>query len=532
MKVRVDDILVSGKNDTEHIENLTAVLKILKESGLTFKLAKCSFTAPEVTYCGYVVSKEGLKPMPRNVEAVKNVSPPEDVTQLRSFLGMVNYYNMYLPKLATVTEPLHHLLRKHVNWKWDDKCNEAFEKVKEMLCTAPLLAHFDPVKPILVQVDASPFGLGAILSHVDEGGREYPVYYASRTLSAAERNYPQIEKEGFAIVYAVKKFHQFLYGNKFYLYTDHKPLLGLFSETSSLPARSATRVLRWAILLSGYNYELKFRPGMQNGNADMLSRLPMLSKNGELSEKVRSVSMMELVRSPVTKKDIRMETLNDSELYEVLKKVMDGELLQEMNGVLRPYVLRAPELTTEKGCVLWGRRVVVPSSLRKKVLNELHEVHPGMCKMKALARSYVWWPGMDKEIEELVRRCSTCQRQQVRPNAAPIHPWERPSGPWERVHIDHAGPVEGKMLLVACDAYSKWVEVDVVRSTDAKSSAAVLRRWFAMHGLPKVVVSDNGPGFASEEFNDFLRSNGIRHIFTAPYHRSSNGQAERTVRTL
>ena len=120
----------------------------------------------------------------------------------------------------------------------------------------------------------------------------------------------------------------------------------------------------------------------------------------------------------------------------------------------------------------------------------------------------------------------------MRPNAAPIHPWERPSGPWERVHIDHAGPVEGKMLLVACDAYSKWVEVDVVRSTDAKSSATVLRRWFAMHGLPKVVVSDNGPGFASEEFNDFLRSNGIRHIFTAPYHPSSNGQAERTVRTL
>lgn len=113
----------------------------------------------------------------------------------------------------------------------------------------------------------------------------------------------------------------------------------------------------------------------------------------------------------------------------------------------------------------------------------------------------------------------------MRPNAAPIHPWERPSGPWERVHIDHAGPVEGKMLLVACDAYSKWVEVDVVRSTDAKSSATVLRRWFAMHGLPKVVVSDNGPGIASEEFNDFLRSNRIRHIFTAPYHPSSNGQA-------
>ena len=119
---------------------------------------------------------------------------------------------------------------------WDDACGESFEKVKELLCSAPLLAHFDPAKPILVQVDASPFGLGAILSHVEENGKESPVYYASRTLSAAERNYPQIEKEGLALVYAVKKFHQFLYGNRFYLFTDHKPLLGLLSEVAGLPA--------------------------------------------------------------------------------------------------------------------------------------------------------------------------------------------------------------------------------------------------------------------------------------------------------
>ena len=157
-------------------------------------------------------------------------------------------------------------------------------KVKELLYSAPLLAHFDSAKPILVQVDASPFGLGAILSHVEENGKESPVYYAFRTLSAAERNYPQIEREGLALVYAVKKFHQFLYGNRFYLFTDHKPLLGLFSEVAGLPARSASRVLRWAVLLSGYNYELKYRPGVQNGNADMLSRLPMLRKNGEASD--------------------------------------------------------------------------------------------------------------------------------------------------------------------------------------------------------------------------------------------------------
>ena len=477
VKVRVDDILVSGRNDKEHLQNLRAVLQILKESGLTVKFAKCSFLAPEVIYCGYVVSKEGLKPMKGNVEAVKEVEAPSNVSQLRSFLGMVNYYNMYLPKLATVTEPLHQLLRKNVSWVWSDECQVSFDKVKEMLCSAPLLSHFDPVKPILVQVDASPFGLGAILSHVEEDGRESPVYYASRTLSAAERNYPQIEKEGLALVYAVKKFHQFLYGNKFYLFTDHKPLLGLFSETASLPARSASRVLRWAVMLSGYNYELKYRPGLQNGNADMLSRLPMMSKNGDFSERVVSVGMMELVKAPVTEKEVRLETRGDAELAVVLGRVLNGGCLKEEERlVLKPYLTRMSELTTERGCVLWGNRVIIPRNLRKQVLEELHEVHPGMVRMKALARSYVWWPGLDKEIEELVECCGTCQRHQGNPNAAPIHPWEKPSGPWQRVHIDHAGPVDGKTYLIAVDSYSKWIEVEVVKSTDATNSAKVLRK--------------------------------------------------------
>ena len=180
--------------------------------------------------------------------------------------------------------------------------------------------------------------------------------------------------------------------------------------------------------------------------------------------------------------------------------------------------------------MLWGSRVVIPESLRGKVIDELHEVHPGMTRMKALARSYVWWPNIDKDVEAAVRHCRTCQLNQSKPKSAPVHAWEYPSQPWERLHIDHAGPLNGDTFLIVVDSYSKWVEVERVKSTDAKTTCRVLRKLFATHGVPRIIVSDNGPGFASEELKQFLSRNGIRHAFAAPYHPSSNGQAERYVR--
>lgn len=532
VKARVDDILVSGKNDAEHLANLRSVLMKLNESGLTVKVSKCMFMKDEVTYCGYVISKEGVRPMPDNVDAVQDAPKPTNVKELKSFLGMVNYYHNYMQGLATLTEPLHNLLRKDVVWRWSSECADAFQKIKNMLCKAPLLTHFDMTKPIIVHCDASEYGVGVVLSHVLEGGVEKPVCFGSRTLSSAERNYATIEKEGLALVYAVRKFHQFLFGNKFTLFTDHKPLLGLFAENCPLPARAAARVLRWALLLSAYDYELKYREGASNGNADALSRLPLDARNGEASQNVVSVSMMELVNSPVTEMEVRQHTQNDPILSVVLQRILEGGLEREVGEPYKQYKVRSRELTTECGCLLWGTRVVIPESLRRKVLDQLHEVHPGMTRMKSLARSYVWWPGIDGEIEATVRQCQTCQLNQSRPAAAPVHVWEFPSRPWERLHIDHAGPLNGNTYLLVVDSYSKWVEVERVKSTDAKTTCKVLRRLFATHGIPRVIVSDNGPGFASAELGEFLSRNGVKHTFSAPYHPSSNGQAERYVRTF
>ena len=442
-KVRVDDILISGRDDAEHLGNLREVLVKLREAGLTVKLAKCAFMQDEVTYCGYVINRDGVKPMPANVAAVKEAPAPTNLKELRSFLGMVNYYNNYLSGLSTLTEPLHALMRKEVPWKWTPACEAAFQVVKKKLCSAPLLVHFDLRKPIVVHCDASEYGVGVVLSHVLEDGSERPVSFGSRTLSLAERNYSTIEKEGLALVFAVQKFHQYLFGNhQFCMYTDHKPLLGLFGETSALPTRAAARVLRWALLLSAYNYVLKYREGSKNGNADALSRLPLHVRNGEASKKVVSVALMELVKSPVTEIDLRRKTHCDPVLGVVLRRILEGGLEELEGEEFKPFRHRVTELSTEAGVVLWGARVVVPRALQEKVLTELHEVHPGMTRMKSLARSYVWWPGIDSDIEVMVRQCVTCQAHQSKP-ASTVHPWDYASEPWERLHIDHAGPMKG-----------------------------------------------------------------------------------------
>ena len=311
-------------------------------------------------------------------------------------------------------------------------------------------------------------------------------------------------------------------------------LLGLFAEDKGLPDKSAARILRWALLLSGYNYSLKYRPGESHCNADGLSRLPLEAQSEDISQSRGLIHMMELVNSPVSEIEVREETRKDPLLLSVLSKILTGweDSNSALGNQLAPFKTKRSELTTEGGCVLWGSRVIIPKTLRERILMELHEVHPGVNRMKALARSFVWWPGMDADIEFRAKSCTKCCENQSNPSKAPVHAWEFSTGPWERLHVDFAGPFMGKMFLVVVDAFSKWIEVEMMSNSTSPATVSRLRRIFASHGLPQVVVSDNGPAFVGKEFKDFLRRNNIRHVLTAPYHPASNGQAERMVRTF
>ena len=234
---------------------------------------------------------------------------------------------------------------------------------------------------------------------------------------------------------------------------------------------------------------------------------------------------------PVTATQIRKWTSRDPTLSKVQLMLSSGwEKTNEPD--FAPYQQRKTELSLHDGCILWGSRVVIPPPGRERILEELHEGHPGISRMKSLARSFVWWPGLDKSLELKVKTCNACQRSQSLPTVAPIQPWEWPERPWSRLHIDYAGPLLGHMFLVVVDAHSKWMEVKMVKTATTSTTVTALREIFATHGIPELLVSDNSSVFTSAEFKTFTQQNGIRHTTSAPYHPATNGLAERAVQTF
>lgn len=529
----LDDMIVTGKSEQEHLKNLDNLLKRIQKFGLRANLDKCYFFKENVTFCGHEIGQDGLKKSQDKIDAVLKVKIPENVTELRSFLGLVQYYGKFLPNLATEARPLNELLEKTRKWKWTEQCDTAFVRIKRLVTSEQVLTHYDPTLPVRLASDASPFGLGAVLSHVMPNGSERPVMFASRSLSKSERNYAQIDKEALGIVWSVRKFYNYVFARKFTLVTDHMPLTSIFSPSRAIPATTAARLQRFALFLSGFNYDIEYKNTKRHTNVDGLSRMPVQScedpENVD-AEDIFHISHFETL--PVTSAVIARETRRDRVLSRVYDQVANGWNDANDDELLKPFFNRKSEITLHQGCLLWGIRVIVPTKLRSRIQDLLHEGHPGVVRMKAVARSYVWWPGIDGQIEQTVKRCDGCQSTQKMPQVAPLHPWEWPSAPWERVHMDFAGPFMGSMFLVLVCAHSKWPEVVQMRSTTSAKTIEVLRMIFCRTGIPKQLVSDNGPQFTSVEFENFTKQNGIKHYKSAPYHPATNGLAERFIQSF
>ena len=514
----LDDILVTGKTREEHVANLRWVLRRLDEAGLKLNNDKCEFFNQSVVYLGHKIDRDGLHPTDDKVRAIRDAPSPTNVKELRSWLGLLNYYGRFLRNLSTTLAPLHVLLRKETKWCWGNEQASAFEAAKQLLQSDSLLVHFDPDKPLLLACDASPYGVGAVLSHQMEDGSERPIAFASRSLSPAEINYSQLDKEGLSLVFGVTKFHQYLYGMKFVLITDHRPLIGLFNEQRPIPPQASGRLQRWALTLAGYAYIIRHRSGDAHGNCDALSRLPLHTPHSaKTPAPAEYVQLIEnLNDSPVTSTHIRTWTQRDPVLSRVHRYLLTG--WPESDITTTQYHKVRDELSIHDGCVMRGARIIVPEPGRATMLKLLHSSHSGVVKMKALARSYIWWPGIDLQIEQLSQQCAQCEENARQPTRAPLRPWLFPQEPWKRVHLDYAGPIENRMILVAVDAYSKWISAMVVRSSTSEVTIEQLRMLFAEHGLPETIVTDNGTCFTSAEFTQFMRQNGIQHITSPAYH--------------
>jgi transposase InsO family protein len=530
--VYLDDILVSGNSLQNHNETLKQVLQRLQEHGVKLNKEKSKIAVSELTCLGHVISDGGIRPSPDKLRAVVDAPEPSNTTELKAFIGLVNYYGRFLKNLSTQLHPLYQLLKKNKKWEWGECQRETFKRLKERLQAPLLLIHYDPDKELELVCDASPYGVGAVLSQ-KINGKEQPVCFASRTLSETERKYSQVDKEALAIIFGVKKFHEYLFGRHFTIFSDHKPLMYLFGENKGIPRIVSARIQRWALILSSYSYSIRYRPGKEVQNADALSRLPVLPPPEETPIPSELVQVLEVVdRTPVTARDIKRWTSRDPVLAQVMHYVNHGWPNKVVDGNLAPYSNRRLELSSVEGCLTWGSRIIIPSRGRQLLLKDLHSSHPGASRMKSLARQYVWWPNMDKQIENLVQMCNQCQAHRATAPEAHHHPWEYPKAPWRRIHIDHAGPFQGKYFLVVVDAFTKWVEVEVVKNTSSNITVERLRKMFSTFGIPETLVSDNGSSFCSQEFKKFINWNGIKHLTTPYYHPNSNGLAERAVRTF
>ena len=527
----IDDILITGAANEEHLQNLEEVLRRLQTYGIRMKRSKCYFMRDSVAYLGHVVDADGIRATPEKIAAIMQAPMPKNVQQLRSFLGLLNYYRKFLPNLATIIQPLNDLLRKDQKWDWTEECSQAMDSAKQLLTASNLLTHYDPSLPLKLAVDASQYGLGAVISHVLPNGEERPIAFTSRSLSPSEKNYSQIDKEALALICGVRKFHNYLYGRKFTLVTDHKPLTSILGPKTGVPSMAAARLQRWALLLAAYDYDIEFRATSAHCNADALSRLPLPMEGPQVPSETRLCNIRRIESLPVTSTEIRRAMQRDPTLSKVKLYILSGWPM-EVPKALKTYHSKIAELSVEDGCLLWGGRVIIPPPLREKIKAKLHKEHLGISKMKALARSHVWWSGIDKELESLVKSCPDCAVVKQAPAKAPLHPWSWPTRPWERIHIDFTGPFMNKSFLIVVDAYSKWAEVIEMSQTTAARTISALRQVFSSLGMPEQIVSDNGPQFVSAEFAEFAKLNGIKHIRISPYHPATNGEAERFVRTF
>jgi len=529
-----DDILVYGTSQAEHDKNLRATLQRLSDSGLTLNKSKCVFNQETLEFFGYVFNKSGMSPDLKKVRDIQNLKTPTDQSTVRSLLGMTNFFARFIPDYATLTEPLHQLTKKNIQWEWSQKHDNAVSVLQAALSSAPVLSYFNIEKDTEVYVDASPVGLGAILV---QDGRT--VAYASRALTNVEQRYSQTDREALAVVWSCERFHLYVYGKPVKVFTDHKPLVHIYGNPRSHPP---ARIERWAMRLQPYDATIIYRAGSLNP-ADYLSRSPpsvliTSSRESKIAEEYINFISMNSVPKAMSLSEIQAATLSDTTLQAVISSIHDGKWHTHVNSPMldidafRSLKQVSDELSAVSNLLLRGTRIVMPVSLQSRAVRLAHEGHQGIVKTKAIIREKIWFPGIDYMVENLVKSCHPCQVVTMKSKREPLKMSPLPTGPWRELSADFGEVHHGRYLLVVTDDYSRFPLVEIISSTSANTVLPVMDKIFSEFGIPDVLRTDNGPPFNSNKFDEFAKSLGFHHRKVTPRWPRSNGEVERFMKTI
>ena len=533
-KCILDDVIVYGKTKQEHDRNLHGVLHKFLNVGLKLN-DKCVFNVQTVEFFGHVLSPEGLSPHPKIKSAILDAPSPVDVNTLRSFLGLVGYYSKFCPDYATLVEPMRRLTRKDTPFLWSDEAQASFEKVKTLIADHITLAYFDPNRTTIVTTDASSYGLGATLSQVTESGAVVIVCCASRTLSVHERKYSTGEREAFACVFACERFHDYIWGRPFELYTDHEALVTLLTSKGS--GRRPMRIARWKCRLLPYNYTIRYKPGSENVVADALSRLPLPEITEPDCDDEFVCNLIEGIdpEMSISLPELVSESNNDP-LFGKLKVLISKgwPCRRTCEPDLKYYHTFRNELSVRNDLIMRGERILVPASLHSKLIQLAHKSHQGIVRTKQRLRSLYWWRSMDEDVETAIKNCFVCvtHDKTAKPKFAPLKPVPLPDEPWKKLGLDIVGPnyqvkPKYRYAITLIDYYSRWPEVYFTPKIEAVDVISFMKEVFSREGFCAEIVTDNGVQFHSAEFEEFLLQRNIKHTFASLYYPQVCGEIER-----
>lgn len=504
----IDDIIIFSKSKEEHIEHLKLFFKAMKEENIKLKFSKCQFGKETVVYLGHKISHNGISPTYDNVSAILKANPPTNIRELRGFLGQIHYYHRFIPNRINSTYRLTELLKKNVKWEWTPEHQKEFEDIKKILASKPILKIFDPKRPIKIYTDASKHGIGAVMKQVYENNEEYPVSYFSKKLLPYQTRYSASEIECLAVLEAIEHWHYKLIGREFLVITDHKPLEG-FDKTK----KPRTRLFNWALRLNQYQFKIKYRPGIENHDADFLSRHPI----NELKEITSSPTVF--FANIADKKE------NIQELQKDYKNTKLNKCYVE-NGI----IYRAKKNY---------KQVFIPKEAAIVELKKIHNDfgHIGCNQLSEHFSRKFYTPNLMELIKNIIASCETCLATKKSGQRLGYMGWIGPAkAPFEIIHIDTVGGFTNygstkKYLHLAIDAYSRFVWSVTSKTQSSKDFINLIKKIQTLTN-PKLIVADQYPGIKSSEFKMFLKKNGIKITFTPKDNPSSNGIVERVNQTI
>lgn len=519
-----DDICIGAVSFLELEQKLQKVMLKLEELGMVINRDKCVFKANEITFLGHRISQDGVRPDEKLVEKVKKIQPPKNRKELNTFIGMVNYYGRYVKKFSELVEPLSELRAQNVVFRWGRRQQDAFEELKSRLTKYPVIKVFDPKAETVLTTDASEVSISAILSQ-----NGHPFLYLSRRLTPAESRYSNIEREALSIVWATNRARLFLLGKKFLLQSDHRPLEFIFNPGREIPKVTSARLLRWALQLSAYDYDICYVKGDSIPHVDALTRLQF---DDEPEDHDVESSFIHWTQTDVLSiAELEIESNRDPVLSAIMDRVTRNRW-SNCSVAERPFKSVRQRLSVESGVLCNGDLLVPPPTLRKKILEAAHgDIHCGVIATRNRLRREAWWPGYCQDVEQYVNRCAKCK--EIKPiQQKSLHTWPVETEPWSRVHMDHGNVPGLGLFLILVDAATGWPEAVRVRDRSAKTVMTVLRTIFARNGVPKCLVSDNAAEFGDANLCRWLTKIGCRPLKTPSYHPASNGAVERMVQSI